>query len=240
MGKQVRSSLPAEEALRRAERITPLLASDTWHALRVRAALHTANDVVHERDFRPSRFGDTYNVVHNSLALTVALDLARIFDVTNPDRYPVEQQDKASIPVLANLLMRSDVQDALAGKARCWLPHLSGGAELGEGDCRRAMSTALTLYDAYVKSNDHQEALSRVREFRTSRLAHHLFDDLPTDLPSFEDLDLLANCARDFVRSAVLAVEGRDRDLGREEEIKRHLDKRFWDVGLSAVFALNE
>jgi hypothetical protein len=240
MGKQTRS-LPTDEALRRAERITPLLASDMWYALRARAALHSANDVVHERDFdRPSRFGDTYNAVQNSLALTVALALARLFDVTNPDRYPVEQQDKASIPVLAHLLMRTDVQDALADKARGWVPHLIGGAELGEGDCRRAMSTALALYDAYVKSNEHREALSRLREFRTSRLAHHLFDDLPTDLPRFNDLDLLANRARDFVRSAVLAIEGRDRDLSREEEIKRHLDRKFWDVGLSAVFALNE
>jgi hypothetical protein len=54
MGKQERS-LPTDEALRRAERITPLLASDMWYALRAGAALHIANDVVHERDFdRPN------------------------------------------------------------------------------------------------------------------------------------------------------------------------------------------
>src|SRR6476661_5990387 len=110
--------LPTEEAVRRAIRITPLLAQDTWHTLRSRAALHTANDVIWAGNFNgPLRFGDTYNVVQNGLALTVALDVARIFDVSNPDRYPVEQQDKASIPVLANLLMRKDVQDAFAEAA---------------------------------------------------------------------------------------------------------------------------
>jgi hypothetical protein len=163
-----------------------------------------------------------------------------LFDVTNPDRYPVEQQDKASIPVLANLLMSRDVQDALAEKARGWLPQLAGGAKLGEADCRTAICAAVGSYETYVRSTSCQDALSRLRLFRTSRLAHHLFDDLPTDLPRFDDLDLLANYARDFVRSAVLAVEGTDRDLGREEEIKGRLDRRFWNIALSAVFAVED
>jgi hypothetical protein len=238
MGKQ---ALPTEEALRRTARITPLLAKDTWFALRTRAAMHTANDVVWKKGFRnPSSFADTYNVVQNSLALTVALAVARLFDVTNPDRYPLEQQDKASIPVLANLLMRRDVQDALAEKARNWVPQLTGGAELGEADCRRAFSTALAVYETHMKSNDHQDALTRLRVFRTSRLAHHLFDEVQTDLPRFDDLYLLANCARDFVQSAVLAVEGIDRDLGREEEIKRGVDGSFWELALSTIAAVKD
>jgi hypothetical protein len=69
-----RPPLPLEEALRRVVQITPLLAKDTWYALRARAVLHTANEIVCERDIDgPRRFGDTYNVVQNSLALTVAL-----------------------------------------------------------------------------------------------------------------------------------------------------------------------
>jgi hypothetical protein len=240
MGKQ-KQSLPTEDALRRIERITFLLAKDTWFALRARSALHTANDVVIEKDFkRPSRFADTFNVVQNGVALTVALAVARLFDLSDPSRYPVEQQDKASMPVLANLLMRHDIQNALAAKARDWHPQLIGGAELGEASCRGALSTALALYETHTKSKDHQDAFSRVRAFRTSRLAHHLFDDLPTDLPRFDDLDLLANCVRDFVHSAVLAVEGIDRDLSREEEIKRGLDRSFWDVALSATLAVDE
>jgi len=60
-------------------------------------------------------------------------------------------------------------------------------------DISGRLSTSLALYEIHMKSNDHQDALSRLRVFRTSRLAHHLFDDLPTDLPRFDDLDLLAN-----------------------------------------------
>ena len=72
------------------------------------------------------------------------------------------------------------------------------------------------------------ESQSRLRSFRTGRLAHHLFDDQPTDLPRFDDLDAaLADFASEFVRAAVLAVEGHDRDLGREEETKWKMDKNF-------------
>jgi hypothetical protein len=228
--------LPTDEAIRRTGQITSLLAKDTWFALRAKVAMHAANDVVSQKRFDgPSLFADTYNVVSNSLALTVALAVARLFDVSDPRQYPVEQQDKASIPVLANLLMRHDVQRTLTERARDWHPQLIGGANLGEATCREALSNALGLFETHTKSTDHQEAFSRLRQFRTSRLAHHLFDDLPTDLPRFEDLDLLANFARHFVRATVLAVEGYNRDLGEQEEIKNRIDGQFWEMALSAL-----
>jgi hypothetical protein len=77
----------------------------------------------------------------------------------------VEQRDKASISVLENLLMRRDVQDALAEKARGWLPQLTGGAKLGEADCRTAICAAVGSYETYVKSTSCQDALSRLRLF---------------------------------------------------------------------------
>ena len=125
--------LPFDEALRRTERITSLLAKDTWYALRARSALHTANDVIWDRnDFdRPSEFADTYNVVHNSLALTVALAVARLFDIS--EGYPVEQQDKASIPVLAAPLMRQDVRDDLTKKGPRVAPRASRRSESERG-----------------------------------------------------------------------------------------------------------
>lgn len=226
MGKPSRP-LATQDALKRAKKIVPLLAKDTWYALRARVSLHSANDVICLKDFSSAdKFGDTYNVVQNSLVLTVALALARLFDVSNPDRYPIEQQDKASIPVLANLLMRQDVQEALADKA---------GAGL---ICRQAMSAALALYNGHVNAANQQEALSRLRTFRNSRLAHHLFADQLTDLPRIDDLDLLANCAREFIYLAVLAVEGIDRDLSQQEEVKLKIDTEFWDLGLSAIFSV--
>ena len=230
--------LSTEDAIQRVIQITPLLARDTWHALRVRSALHCANEVVGRINFgQPTEFGDTYNVIQNSLALTVAVALARLFDVSNPKRHPIEEQDKASIPVLAHLMMREDTLEYLARRAQKWTPDLIQGAELGETTCRQAAASVLSQYENFSKSFTSQEALSRVRDFRTNRLSHNLFGSQLSerDHPRFDDLDLLADFARDFVRPAVLAVEGIDRDLAREEEIKSKMDIRFWDVSLSAT-----
>ena len=51
----------------------------------------------------PSDFGDVL-AVQNSLALKLAMDLARILNLLEGSRYPPEEQDKACIPVLAALL----------------------------------------------------------------------------------------------------------------------------------------
>jgi hypothetical protein len=120
---------------------------------------------------RPSGFGDTYNVTQNSLLVTVALAIARVFDLSDTNRYPAGEQDKASIPVLAHLLMREEVQGLLLTRARTWMSELTAGAELGENDCRHAIDTALRTYQTFLSSTDAQDALSRIRQFRTRRLA---------------------------------------------------------------------
>ena len=197
--------------------------------------MRSANAVVLRDEFsKPSSLADTYNVVSNSIVLSVALAVARLFDVSDTKRFPVEQQDKASVPVIAHLLKREDVQDELVKKARQWMPNIIDGANLGEADCRSAIASALQLYDQFTRSELAQKALDRVRHFRTSRLAHHLFEKQDKSLPLHSDLDLLIDVARAFVRSTVLAVEGLDRDLAREEEIKRELDSKFWELALSA------
>ncbi len=230
--------LDADEALRRTDRICPLLASDTWIALRARVAVEAANEVLWREGFnRPSKFGDTYNVVQNALLITVALSVARIFDSSDSDRYPAEQQDKASVPVLANLLMREDVQQQLLGRARSWSPQLLDGPKLGEDACRDAIASALDVYKKFETSSDAQGAQNRLRQFRTRRLAHHLFDKEPDALPQVDDVFLLADTAREFVRCTVLAIEGTERRLDREAEIKRPVDLEFWDLALSATLA---
>src|SRR5882672_945675 len=220
--------LDADEALRRTDRICPLLAQDTWVALRAGVAFEAANEVVLREDFgRPSKFGDTYNVVQNALLIMVALAIARVFDLSDSSRYPVERQDKASVPVLAHLLMREDVQQRLIVRARSWTPQLNDGERLGEDACRPAIASALDVYKKFETSSDAQDAQNRLREFRTRRLAHHLFDKEPDALPQVNDVILLANTAREFVRCIVLAIEGTERHLHREAEIKWPVDFEF-------------
>src|SRR3954454_9094387 len=137
MAKKKTPELDTPEALRRTDKIASLLATDTWMALRARVVFATANDVIHRDEFSgPTGFGDTFNVVQNSLLLMVALAVARLFDLSVSKRHPPEGQDKASVPVLAHLLMRPDVQEALILRARTWMPDLHDGAQLGADDCR--------------------------------------------------------------------------------------------------------
>jgi hypothetical protein len=230
--------LDTEEALRRTDRICPLLARDTWVALRARVAVEAANETVSREEFnRPSKFGDTYNVIQNSLLITVALSIARVFDLSDTEQYPAERQDKASVPVLAHLLMREDVQQRLIVRARSWTPQLNDGAKLGEDACRDAIASALDVYKTFETSSDAQDAQNRLRQFRTRRLAHHLFDKEPDALPHINDVFLLANTASEFVRCTVLAIEGKERHLDREQAIKWPIDFEFWGLALSATLA---
>jgi hypothetical protein len=49
------------------------------------------------------------------------MDLARTFDLSKSQRYTPEEQEKASIPVLAALFRRSDVKDGLVQGAEEWV-----------------------------------------------------------------------------------------------------------------------
>jgi len=62
----------------------------------------------------------TFNAVQQAMALKLALDLARIFDVTENGRYPAEEQDKASIPVLAALAINGTDIDPQVWIDRDW------------------------------------------------------------------------------------------------------------------------
>lgn len=230
-----------DEAIRRVQRILPLLATDTWHALRIRSAFSAANDEIWEQQVNgKTSFGDTFDVVTNALQLTAVLAVARVFDVSNPERYPIEQQDKASIPVLAHLLMRSDVRNALLEHATNWQSGL--GTASDQADCRAAIERASEVYEHFEQSKEHQEAFTRLRKIRDARLAHHLFDKVPTieELPAYNELFLLADTAAQFVRSARLAIEGHDRDLRDEEAIKSRMDREFWRVCLSSLTAAEQ
>src|SRR5262249_26043895 len=152
------AQLDADEALRRTDQICSLLATDTWVALRARVAVEAANEVVSRPDFsHPSEFGEIYNVIQNSMLIMVALRVARMFDLS--EDYEAEGQDKASVPVLAHLLMRTEAQQRLIARAQSWTPQLIDGAKLGEGACRDAIASALGVYKTFEASTDGQDAL---------------------------------------------------------------------------------
>jgi hypothetical protein len=87
------------EALRRIRRITPMMRKDVETAdlsflvMEIPKGLEDAS----------TPFSNIYLAGQNALALKLAMDLARIFDLSKNKQSPPEKQDKASIPVLAAL-----------------------------------------------------------------------------------------------------------------------------------------
>lgn len=222
-----------DEAVRRVRLITPMLRDDVQTAIVSHAVLEASNTILPKGLAGVTTpFVDTYNAVQYALTMKLAMDLARIFDLSAGTRFPPEEQDKASIPVLAALMSRPDVQDAFENEAADWLPgveHIIGDrnavpADVLEGVLktleddhrsgdraafRKASASFLAVAaKLVVDGSDEKGALVRVREFRNKRLAHSLFDKEPDQLPKYSDLYLLLDIAKEAAKFALLAVEG--------------------------------
>jgi AbiU2 len=230
------------EALRRIRLITPMMRKDVETADLSSLVMEAANNTIPkglEGTFTP--FTNIYLAGQNALTLKLAMDLARIFDLS--EGRPAEAQDKASIPVLAALLTRPDVRDGLLQDAAKWIAGIEIGHPAGSpppdvlkadpestkeghrsrfGDaCQRAITDFLSLVKGLeVKDSEENAALVRIRQFRNRRLAHSLFDQEPDAVPKYADLDLLLSIAKEAAKHASLAVDGLNTDfddLSRED-----------------------
>jgi hypothetical protein len=191
------------EALRRIRLITPMMRKDVETADLSSLVMEAANNTIPKGlEGTSTPFSNIYLAGQNALALKLAMDLARIFDLSKNKRFPPEKQDKASIPVLAALLRRPDVQEGLAQNAGEWVSRIGGQIIAGSAppgvseaglksfkekrrsqsrkDCCKAITELLALAQR-LEAEDSKEkaALARIREFRDFRLAHSLFDRSP-------------------------------------------------------------
>jgi hypothetical protein len=123
------------EALRRIRRITPMMRKDVETADLSFLVMEAANNTIPKGlEDASTPFSNIYLAGQNALALKLAMDLARIFDLSKSKQFPPEKQDKASISVLAALLSRSDVpdvQEGLAHDAGEWVSSIGGRSIAG-------------------------------------------------------------------------------------------------------------
>lgn len=228
-----------------------MLRSDVRTAILSHEVMEAANEVVPNgmAGIR-SEFFDTYGAVQNALALKLAMDLARIFDVTVSGRFPIAEQDKASIPVLAALLDRSDVREHFICEAAHWFrgvasPGVSREASfeamwvaVGKVNKERRNKDALACERALddfaalavrlrAEGSDEADALGRVRRFRNQRLAHSLFDKEPEKCPRYSDLSMLLKAAMNATELALFAVEGQNADYSEIASEQRRNAKGF-------------
>ncbi|MGR9268163.1 AbiU2 domain-containing protein [Rhizobium leguminosarum] len=237
-------ALTTDEALRRVRSIVPMLVADVQTAILSHAVLEASNDTIPPgMKGYWTEFNETYNAVQNALTLKLALDVARIFDISASARYPAEEQDKASVQVLAALLQRVDVPAELERAAAGWTPSFDYAGddfadmpdgvsgvlkEMAEDDAEEHKASCRAAINAFVaeaarlkdEAEETHGALTRVREFRNKRLAHSLFDKEPDAFPLYSDLDLLLGIAKKAARLAKLAVEGGNTEL--EEQAARN------------------
>lgn len=223
--------------------ISPMLRKDVETAVLSHAVMEAGNDIIPKGlKGLHTEFVDTYGAVQNALALKLAMDLARVFDLS--DGWPPESQDKASLLVLAALLSKPDVQARLEQDAESWFPGVADLGTIGdpppgmvgemlksletEGrmeareDCRKAISDFLEVMKRLtVDASEEKVALGRVRDFRNKRLAHSLFDKEPDELPHYADLNLLLAVATEAAKHASMAVEGLNVDYDEHEGIHR-------------------
>ena len=123
------SKIDAADALERVQLISPRLRENVETADVSSILLHAANDII------PKGLRGVYTPLEraflggqNALSLKLAMDLARIFDLSQgKTAYPAEEQTKASIPVLAALLRRPDVQDGLVQESAKWMAGIKIG-----------------------------------------------------------------------------------------------------------------
>jgi hypothetical protein len=78
--------------------------------------------------------------------------------------------------------------------------------------CRGAIADFLAVAER-LGDSEEKAALVRIRQFRTQRLAHSLFDNEPDQLPRFADLFHLLGLAKEAAKHASHAVEGRNTDF---------------------------
>lgn len=232
--------MDTSEALRRVRLIVPMLRNDVRTAVLSHTVMEAANEIIPPGlKGIDCAFVGTYNAIQNALTLKLALDVARIFDVSDPNRYPPEGQDKASVQVLAALLGRPDIRSSLEKEAECWTAEIEyvGAAESIPAE---VLHSALTSTQAGLRLQDREAcsrtitelldlaerlslaempecgALVRVREFRNRRLAHSLFDKAPDEMPRYEDLNILVDVAKKAAELASMATEGLNIDFGEQ------------------------
>ena len=188
--------LTPEEAIRRVDEIVLMSARDFRAAEQTYVVWKSSNDIIafQMKDVK-GKNAFSFNVIQHSLLMKLALDVARIFDHSDIVRHPMAEQDKASIPVLAALIEISDVKaELLSRAAKSTQTTISVNSEI---------ANILGVWKKFeVPNSAEKSGLKRLKEFRTKRLAHALFDSEPDQLPTPYDIILLLDNARKVVRSA--------------------------------------
>ncbi len=201
-------------------------------ALAAEAALETANAIVVATPDAERPGPLTYEAVAQALVLNLGMSLARLYDHGSKNRHP-NKRDLASIPLIARLLRQKRCQAELARQARQWTPQIPSFADSQEAACRRAIADALAAYSQLRADPAGRVAVRKLRQMRDRVMAHSYMDEVLIAMPTYNQLFLLADVARDVAAGAMLAINGRHVELLDFEEDRVEQGQLFWQQALA-------
>ena len=217
-------TVQTEEAVRRVRIIEKMLSYDVRTAIWSHTVMEASNRIIPPGLIGfETQFNHTYQGIHSALAIKLTMDISRIFDTSNKNKHPREKQDKASVQVLGALIIRKDVQTEL----------------LREDNNRKIAIDEFvnTSQKTDVPGSEEQMALKRVRDIRTSRLAHSLFDEVPDQEPFYKDLNLLLGIAIQAANYAAMAIRGENGDFDLDVEYDYENAEKYFIATLGGLQA---
>lgn len=222
-------TISTAEAMSRLRRMLVLIEKDAIQAVRIEAALEAGNDRVAALKVKSVPGVDAYNTIRRSLAMDLAMHLARLFDQGHRTRH-ANKKDTASIPMMARLLGQARCQNKLKEDARHW----TGGITTGrawERDCSLGIEGSLAAYKKLKDDPVGRSAIRLLKLVRDNHLAHSLTKDADFDV-TYGQLSRLAECVWDFVDHAKLAVDGLSPAMKSRRKHFRASAEKFWERAL--------
>ena len=232
--------LNLDEAVGRLDEMIRLVDIDVQVALRTEAALEAANQIV-MGDLRDVKFygADCYNAVQQSMAIFLAITLAKLFETPSLRRMSkgtrFNKSDVASIPLMIRLLKQKRCRASLSKRASDWTPQIPGMASRNVASCERAIDRAIAGYEALRRTGAGRAAVAKLKKFRDKVAAHTLLGSAIKAAPTYREMFLLADVARDVAEQARLAIAGVHVDLSDSEGSLLDVSKAFWRPALFAA-----
>lgn len=233
-----RSTITKTVAMDRIEKMLPLVLENVQLAMRLHAALETGNDVI--GGMRKAGSGDprwyganSYNTISLSITLTLALTLAKLFDLGTRSRKP-NKRDVASIPLLLRLTKQKRCRNVLCARARDWGPDKSFAAS-NEATALQELDAAWATYAALRNNYKGRKAATTLKMLRDKKLAHSLIDANLYLLPRYEDLSFLLEVAMAIGSHLRLAINGENWTASDFHEEACRQGKAFWLPAIKGV-----
>jgi hypothetical protein len=223
-----------------------LIDRDIRVAIETSAALSTANDIAVNSMKGVEFYGAyCYNRLSNSIALSLAMSVAKLFELPTPRSKrskadKLNKSDVSSIPLMVRLLAQKQCQRPLADRARGWTPELTQMEEHNAATCLNAINAAISAYEGFEASQSGRFAIKRVKIFRNKMLAHTLIVEVVESLPTYTDLFAMMDVASTVIEHANLAVTGVQRNYSEIKNIHLEFSKAFWEPALAAAANVGE